>query len=1609
MKDLSKEEVEKLMKDAPWAVKVESEKAWNTAVKMRLEDESKHMSDRMIEPIFWLEEQRSWKFHQGILPVECSGRRAILAVEEPAGEDVDQDAWGTLKRGVRKRIQRSLKTLTVSEVYSEPRVSNTAAKLGLGQGTSFDIKTGYDFRVPADRNRCFRKIVQEDPELLVVCPPCGPFSCLQNLNYAKMDFSRAMALLGEGIKHLEFAMKLFEWQVRRGKWAIFEHPSTSKAWDEECVERVLKISGVERVRADQCQYGLQVSSSGELSKKPTDFMVNGKNMAKRLSMRCQGGHTHTPLVNGRAKKAEEYPERLCEAMVKGFKEDVQENCSIVLAFDVEDALDEDVMRHDGEGAEEDSPEVLRGSGEDEGASESEAEEQELPRGVTEGDKRKVRRLHNNLGHPSVQSFMRALRVARARPEVVKYVKEEFRCDICEAHQQPKAARPSILPRHFSPGKVIGIDVVFMPSHDPRLTIPVLNVIDWATCYQTLEPLEGRLSETIWKGFMRSWVRTFGMPEMVVCDQGREFMSSFCRKVNEYGALVRTIGARSPWQQGRTERHGGLAKGMLKKVVEQSGPSNYDEWVTCVYEVESAKNRMFNRSGFSPAQRQIGMNVRIPGSLSSDDPFDAVTQRSTASADIQKLLNIREAAQEAFIKHTTHESIKRAERGRPRVSRGFTAGEAVFVYRKPLPRKGGTPEGRVATWCGPGTVMLEEGPNVWIAMRGEMWKCAKEQVRSATPEENEAFGMLKDEFKELQLELGRKGSKRAFKDISNWELPPNQEDEEDPSSKEDAERPAQRPRLQVGGGVSELGSSVESGTTPREAQSSTPSSASASAHGAQNADAEGAESQSMKREEPPRTEQEIDQATESVMRNERLDGTPPLGYNPTRNKLESTRFSPYNSALWSIGEEEAEEKEREDEWVLHEESRSLLRLHHTERKGMFVPQDKRGCPVPVKFLQAQAKVYRRYPDGRQDIREVSWRKQREEVGPKRFWSGFTEFKLKPNIPIRKVLEVFAANKGNDEVKECDIKPEEWPMWKVADGEEWSKVASSGAVKALEVEESQEIERQLKESGSADRILPSTMVRRWKPAELPGEPPTMKSRWCIRGDKDPDLLTLDRYSPTVTTAVISIVLQTAGSMNFRCAIGDLKNAFMQSEPLRRPRGRLFCRQPRGGLPGMSPCQLIEILAGAYGLGDAPLHWRKSLLKVLEQLGYRQSSMDPCTFKLFSEGRLRGIIVVEVDDLLTLGDELHFSKMQELRQRFKFGKFKFLEEEEQGASFNGRRLRRTKDGTFLIDMQKFVEERLREVSLKVGRAAKKDEEANEDERAEARAVIGALTWAAKEGRPDCAAAASLIAGTLNHMKIQDILDLNKAVRDAKKDSKLCLRIQPIKAEKMVWGVVTDASYANAKGSASQGAFGVICAEEEILEKGVGKVNLLHWRSGKMHRVVNSTLAAESQNLSKGLSELAWSVTVYKDLTMESFDLKEWQQTVKNQRVVALAKSNADDTLKRGLCVVDAKSLFDHLVKETVGCTDDKRTAIEMQVIRQSMQETGAVIRWVPHPRMFMDCLTKRSGNRSPLIQLLDTGIFRLCDDEVNKDCWESVNSGNQLYHVHSSLDLMSGRSES
>ena len=107
---------------------------------------------------------------------------------------------------------------------------------------------------------------------------------------------------------------------------------------------------------------------------------------------------------------------------------------------------------------------------------------------------------------------------------------------------------------------------------------------------------------------------------------------------------------------------------------------------------------------------------------------------------------------------------------------------------------------------------------------------------------------------------------------------------------------------------------------------------------------------------------------------------------------------------------------------------------------------------------------------------------------------------------------------------------------------------------------------------------------------------------------------------------------------------------------------------------------------------------------------------------------------------------------------------------------------------------------------------------------------------------------------------------------------------------------------------------------------------------------------------------------------------KTLATRRLNALNSDESERELKRGASILDAKSLYDHLCKDTTGFTDDKRTALEMQVIRQALAETATGIKWVPRPQMNVDALTKKGGNLNPLYDLIDSGMHRLFESNRN-----------------------------
>ena len=68
------------------------------------------------------------------------------------------------------------------------------------------------------------------------------------------------------------------------------------------------------------QYSDKSQEGAELVMKPTGFMTNATGIASQLSERCNGKHQHVKLLNGRASRAEVYPDELCFRILKGLRE-----------------------------------------------------------------------------------------------------------------------------------------------------------------------------------------------------------------------------------------------------------------------------------------------------------------------------------------------------------------------------------------------------------------------------------------------------------------------------------------------------------------------------------------------------------------------------------------------------------------------------------------------------------------------------------------------------------------------------------------------------------------------------------------------------------------------------------------------------------------------------------------------------------------------------------------------------------------------------------------------------------------------------------------------------------------------------------------------------------------------------------------------------------------------------------------------------------------------------------------------------------------------------------------------------------------------------------------
>ncbi|CAL1160076.1 unnamed protein product [Cladocopium goreaui] len=166
------------------------------------------------------------------------------------------------------------------------------------------------------------------------------------------------------------------------------------------------------------------------------------------------------------------------------------------------------------------------------------------------------------------------------------------------------------------------------------------------------------------------------------------------------------------------------------------------------------------------------------------------------------------------------------------------------------------------------------------------------------------------------------------------------------------------------------------------------------------------------------------------------------------------------------------------------------------------------------------------------------------------------------------------------------------------------------------------------------------------------------------------------------------------------------------------------------------------------------------------------------------------------------------------------------------------------------------------------------------------------------------------------------------------------------------------------SQGGEIVIFYDQDLPKsQTLQNVSLASWKSYRLKRRTVNTLSSETQALVRGLSSVHW----YRVLILEAKGLhlsaREWHREVAQLPFI---------------CVTDSKSLYDTICKCTNPASqcEDKRTSIDISLIKQEIAELNGNIRWIDGRTMLADSLTKES-KADLLRHVMNTGQWSILEE--------------------------------
>ena len=680
------------------------------------------------------------------------------------------------------------------------------------------------------------------------------------------------------------------------------------------------------------------------------------------------------------------------------------------------------------------------------------------------------RMHRNLGHPRNPDFTRALaQQDRLDPEVLA-LSRRLRCATCERTRRPLPPRPTSLKSTPSFNTKLAADLVFMHDQEGG-KFHYLHIVDPAGGFNVFALLKTREPLEVLDKFTDCWASWAGYPQSMRLDRDGAFEGEFWEKLTSAGVELEYVPAEAHWQAGDVEAYNRAFQTVASKLIDEHNLVGELDMKMLGVTVGAALNSKVRMSGASPNQWVFGKDPAVPGDLLNMDGTIEAQQGLQQDQELRRRAQVRAKADAYLSEYRIDEALRRAvsRQGRPPRQR-YESGELVAFWRNVKRRKGKLvqPGWFRGTVIGPHKGS-EEGQqsNYWVSSNGRCILVSMEQLRPAFgtelwPVQEDDLQHIEDNMPDVYYdERGDPPLATDFADAPEESIVIPHYDSEPVAAGTDA---AAASSSQAPSDVTQLSPTA----------SRAPGTPIGSLFPPRNPRRSAGESEDM-----PDVKRARHDATSDV------DILSDVGEAAATEEMREAR-PPHESLATPTEQINAvlEATLHRDKWRLTSDSNWLIRQHRKPRRRLFSPHEAPSAPVAMENISKQrhtvvyyTSTYEQdFPYGITD----TWDDDLEQDDVGKEWTGETWFRL--SHVTRK--EAKALEK---EIPFNLIPDEEREAYSAALSKEWGTWMKYGAVKALSIEASQEVERQVDKR----RILDTRVCYRNKNAAYPWMPPKHKA--------------------------------------------------------------------------------------------------------------------------------------------------------------------------------------------------------------------------------------------------------------------------------------------------------------------------------------------------------------------------------------------------------------------------------------------------------------------------------------------------------------------------------------